>query len=72
MTCIWTLNLRIARQRLGLRQSSGAFGGHVSNAKASKDWRGFQRFMESLHVRPTPHHHAGETPVLPGHVHGKA
>src|SRR5436189_890065 len=32
--CIGTLNLRIARQRLGLRQSSGAFGWLASIAKA--------------------------------------
>ena len=33
------MNLRIARQRLGLRQSSGAFGWLASIAKAPEDWR---------------------------------
>src|SRR6266446_2928298 len=31
-------NLRIARQRLGLRQSSGAFGWLACIAKAPEDW----------------------------------
>src|SRR5437016_964845 len=33
------MNLRIARQRLGLRQSSGAFGWLACIAKAPEDWR---------------------------------
>ena len=39
MSRIGTLNLRIARERLGLRQSSGAFGRLASIAKAPEDWR---------------------------------
>src|SRR5437773_6228784 len=37
--CIGTMNLRIARQRLGLRQSSGAFGWLACIAKAPEVWR---------------------------------
>ncbi len=37
--CIGTMSLRIARQRLGLRQSSGAFGWLACIAKAPEDWR---------------------------------
>jgi len=33
------MNLRIVRQRLGLRQSSGAFGWLACIAKAPPDWR---------------------------------
>ncbi len=36
---IGTMNLRIARQRLGLRQSSGAFDRLASIANAPEDWR---------------------------------
>src|SRR5690349_14249264 len=39
LKCIGTMNPRTARQRLGLRQSSGAFGWLASIAKAPEDWR---------------------------------
>jgi len=39
LKCIGTMNPWTARQRLGLRQSSGAFGWIASIAKAPEDWR---------------------------------
>src|SRR5256885_895236 len=55
LALIGTMNLRIARQRLGLRQSSGAFDWLAFIAKNagrlahSKTWRGLRRSMDSLH-----------------------
>ncbi len=39
VTMYWALNLRTARWRLGLRQSSGAFGWLASLGKAPEDCR---------------------------------
>ena len=62
LDCASPLALSVVSPALPKRQGTGA----VQNLTAPQTVHGL-----NLHVRPATHHRAGETPALPGQVHGK-